>query len=126
MTRENLTNNTLVDREYRNAGKACPFQCKYCFAKWEMRPPKTIEIHEGSHAVVLYPFCDSELRSQDIHEFEHIIQDYIKNNLNGKKLIVSISTKDKEFTTYIPILKRIQKAVSLTGGFDKLDFSSII
>ena len=123
MTRKNLTNNTPVDREYRNAGKACPFQCKYCFARWKMKSPKTIDIHEGSHAVVLYPLCDSELCSQDIHELEYFIQEYIKNNLNDKKLIVSISTKDKEFATYIPILNRIQKAVSLTGGFVKLGIS---
>jgi DNA repair photolyase len=38
-------------------------------------------------------------------------------------LIVSISTKDKDFTTYIPILNRIQKAVSLTGGFVKIGIS---
>ena len=123
MSRENLTNNTLVDREYMNADRACPFQCKYCFAKWKMKLPKTVDIHEGSHTVVLYPLCDSELCSQDIHELEHIIQEYIKNNLNDKKLIVSISTKDKEFTNYIPILNRIQKTVSLTGGFVKLGIS---
>ena len=126
MTRnDNLSTNTpgTVDRKYINAVNPCPFNCKYCFAKWRTETRKTIDIHDSSCVVVLYPLCDSELCIQDINKLEYSVQEYIKNNLNDKKLIVSISTKDKNFAAYIPTLNRIQKAVNLTGGFVKLGIS---
>jgi len=117
-----INDHVPIEREFMDAVNDCPFKCEYCFAKWRAETRKT-NTSDSSCAVVLYPLCDSELCNQDIDKLENTIQEYIKNALNGKKLIVSLSTKDKNFAAYIPTFDRIQKAVSLTGGFVKLGIS---
>jgi DNA repair photolyase len=121
----NLTNNTPrdVDRVYQDAATVCLFGCEYCFSKWSSKICKTVDVHEKNKITVFYPLCDSELGTQNMNDFEILIQNYIKDNSNRKKLIISISTKDEEFDTHIPTLSKIHEAVSVTGGFVRLGVS---
>jgi len=121
----NRINNTpkTINREYKSATMGCQFECKYCFSKWGSIPSKTIDIHEDNKITVFYPLCDSELGNQSMHELETLVQERININSDGKKLIVSISTKDARFATHIPFLSKLHKAVSTTGGFVKLGVS---
>jgi len=116
----------IIDRQYQKASKACSFECEYCFAKWRCGLLPTADIH-GSHTIVLYPLCDSELFAQDKNYLENFILDYIKNKLGDKRLIVSISTKDRDFLVHIPVFNKINEILNATGGFVKLgvSFSSI-
>lgn len=118
----NFSNNRLP-RKLMHAKDSCPFNCQYCFAKWNDNFNYENEDNSSfsNSTYVIYPFCDSEITSpsskQLLSEIAHL-------SLNDQKqIIISISTKSSLSNVWLKDLETINKKLQENHGFVKLSVS---
>ena len=112
---------TVLKRKLLHASVACPHQCQYCFAKWENYRNDETLTNAPRKDLLVYPFCDAELESQD---FTTVLSSIIEqSDLDKCRIVISISTKSYLQDSTLNELRAFHERLARYGGFLKVGVS---
>ena len=116
-----INNTKISDRMMLHALIDCPYQCQYCFAKWEKYQNNFMSIENIGNNIIIYPFCDSEILFQN---YKDCLSSIVDKSINeNKRIIISISTKTNLSNSILNDLELIHEKLKINSGFIKLGVS---